>query len=236
MWTSIYERPLDAKRCVTRCTQRPVPKRAAQPLPEVLEDRRLLSASLAPIPALTVPAQLGYQLPLDGSGTTDPSQNFTATSSNPEIQVSVAQGPFWTLSISNQPASSSDVTINNETMTFRLFQDLTPNTVNRIETLTNDGYFTKGFPANSPPTPPGQYIPRITSVASTGFSVIQGGSSSPISTNSSSGIPPINTEPVQQLAYTGQGSLRWPIQGYPRAPTPSSSSRMGRFPLPPSNP
>ncbi|HKM53956.1 MAG TPA: hypothetical protein VJY33_11140, partial [Isosphaeraceae bacterium] len=117
MWKSIHERHLDAKRCVTRCTKRPVPKRAAQPLLEVLEDRRLLSASLATIPALTVPAQLGYQLPLDGSGTTDPSQTFTATSSNPELQVSVAQGPFWTLTISHQPASSSDVTINNETMT-----------------------------------------------------------------------------------------------------------------------
>jgi cyclophilin family peptidyl-prolyl cis-trans isomerase len=127
----------------------------------------------------------------------------------------VAQGPFWTLSISHQPASSSDVTINNETMTFQLFQDLTPNTVSRIETLTNDGYFTKGFPTTNPPTPPGQYIPRITSVASPGFSVIQGGSSSLTSTNSSSGIPPINTEPVQQLAYTGQAQLAIANTGQP---------------------
>ena len=64
-----------------------------QPLVEVLEGRQLLTASLAPITSFTVPAQLGYQLPLDGSGTTDPSQTYTATSSNPDIKVSVAQGP-----------------------------------------------------------------------------------------------------------------------------------------------
>lgn len=214
MWKSIHERHLNAKRFVTRCTKRPVQKQAAQPLPEVLEDRQLLAASLAPIPALTVPAQLGYQLPLDGSGTTAPSQTFTATSSNPDIQVSVAQGPFWTLTISHQAGNSSDATINNETMTFQLFQGLTPNAVSRIETLTNDGFYTKGLPNTSPPGP-GQYIPRITSVASTGFSVIQGGSSSAISTASSSGIPPINTESVQQLAFTGQYQLAMANTGQP---------------------
>ena len=45
-----------------------------QPLVEVLEGRQLLTASLAPIASVTVPAQLGYQLTLDGSGSssTDP--------------------------------------------------------------------------------------------------------------------------------------------------------------------
>ena len=83
-----------------------------QPLVEVLEGRQLLTASLAPIANVTVPAQLGYQLPLDGSGNTDPSQTFTATSSNPDIKVSVAQGQFWTVTVSHTPANSSDVTIN----------------------------------------------------------------------------------------------------------------------------
>ena len=72
-----------------------------QPLVEVLEGRQLLTASLAPIASFTVPAQLGYQLPLDGSGDTDPSQTYTATSSNPDIKVSVAQGQFWTLTVSH---------------------------------------------------------------------------------------------------------------------------------------
>jgi cyclophilin family peptidyl-prolyl cis-trans isomerase len=163
-----------------------------------------LTASLAPIPNLTVPAQLGYQQALDGSGDTDPNQTYTATSSNPDIKVSVAQGAFWTITVSHVAANSSDVTINHETMTFQLFGDLTPQTVARITTLTNDGYYTNGFPGQTPPVLAGQYIPRITSVASSGVGVIQGGSSSATSTDSSSGLPPIATEPVQQLAYTGQ--------------------------------
>ena len=92
-------------------------------------------------------------------------------------------------------------------MTFQLFGDLTPQTVARITTLTNDSYYTNGFPTQTPLVLPGQYIPRITSVASAGFSVLQGGSSSATSTSSSSGIPPIATEPVQQLAFTGQYQL-----------------------------
>src|SRR5271157_5748384 len=179
-----------------------------QPSVEVLEGRQLLAASLGTIANVTVPALLGYQQPLDGSGTTDP-QTFTATSSNPDIKVSVAQGQFWTVTV------SSGTTITNESMTFQLFGNLTPQTVARITTLTNDGYYTNGFPTKTPPVLPGQYIPRITSVTSSGFSVIQGGSSSPTSTDSSSGVPPIATEPVQQLAFTGQNQLAMANTGKP---------------------
>ena len=124
-----------------------------QPLVEVLEGRQLLTASLAPIANVTVPAQLGYQLPLDGSGTTDPSQTFTATSSNPDIKVSVAQGQFWTLTVSHTAANSSDVTINNESMTFQLFGDLTPRRSLGSPTLTNDGYYTTAIPIQAPLVP-----------------------------------------------------------------------------------
>ncbi|MGZ3356834.1 MAG: hypothetical protein ACXVBO_18520, partial [Isosphaeraceae bacterium] len=50
--------------------------RAHQPFPEILEDRQLLTASLQPILNLTVPAQLGYQLALDGSGNITPARKF----------------------------------------------------------------------------------------------------------------------------------------------------------------
>ncbi len=188
---------------------------ALQPLQEVLEERQLLTASLQPIPNLTVSAQLGYQLALNGSGDTDPGQTYTVSSSNPDVQVSVAQGQFWTITVSHVAANNSDVTINHETMTFQLFGDLTPQTVARITTLTNDNYYTNGFPAQIPPVAAGQYIPRITSVASSGFSVVQGGSSSPTSTSSSSGLTPIATEPVQQLAYTGQYQIAMANTGAP---------------------
>ena len=188
-----------------------------KPNAEGLEDRQLLSASLAPIPSLTIPAQMGYQQPLDGSGSHDPSQGFTVTSDNPDIQVSAAQGQFWTITVSHQPAPGSDVTIDHETMTFQLFGDLTPQTVARITTLTNDGYFTTGYPGQTPPVAAGQFIPRITSLASSGFSVVQGGSSSPTSTVSSSGITPIATEPVQQLAFTGQYQIAMANTGMPNS-------------------
>ena len=191
-----------------------------QPLVEVLEGRQLLTASLAPIPSVTVPAQLGYQLTLDGSGSTSSNQTFTATSSNPNIKVSVApqvssatpqtanEPQYWTVTVSHTPANSSDVTINHESMTFQLFGDLTPQTVARIATLTNDNYYTTATLPGSSPAGPGKYFPRITSVSASGFSVLQGGSGSPTSTSSSSGITPlIATEPVQQLAFTGQSQI-----------------------------
>jgi len=183
-----------------------------QPLVEVLEGRQLLTATLETIAPVTVPAQLGYQVALDSGGSTD--QTYTATSSNPNIKVSVAQGQFWTLTVNHvaDPNIPSDININNEMMTFQLFGDLTPQTVARITTLTSppDNYYTKGLPTPpGPSTPPGpgEYFPRITSVSNVGFSVLQGGSTSPTSTDSSSGIAPIATEPVQQLAFTGQSQI-----------------------------
>jgi cyclophilin family peptidyl-prolyl cis-trans isomerase len=167
-------------------------------LVEVLEGRQLLTASLQPIASFSVPAQMGYQLPLDGSGDTDPSQTYTATSSNPNIKVSVAQGPFWTLTVSHTAANSSDVTFTNAPMTFQLFQSLTPNTVARITNFTNSGYYV------------GKFIPRITSTSTTpasSFNIFQGGSSSPTSLSSSSGVAPIGPEIVQQLAATGANQL-----------------------------
>jgi len=186
-------------------------------LVEVLEGRQLLTASLAAISNITVPALLGYQQPL-AVGTVTPvptSQTFTATSSNPDIKVTVAQGQFWTVTVSNTAAN-----INRESMTFQLFGDLTPQTVARITTLTNEGYYTNGFPTQTPPVLPGQYIPRITSTTSTpaaSFSIIQGGSSSATSTSSSSGLTPIATEPVQQLAFTGQNQLAMANTGAPNS-------------------
>ncbi len=192
-------------------------RRGARPFPEFLEDRHLLAASLAPIATLTVPAQLGYQLPLNGSGDTDPSQTYNATSSNPDITVSVAQGQFWTVTVSHTAANGTDVTINHESMTFQLFGDLTPQTVARITTLTNDNYYTTATLPGSNPAGPGEYIPRITSVATSGDSVIQGGSGSAISTDSSSGLTPIATEPAQQLAFTGQYQIAMANTGAPNS-------------------
>src|SRR3954471_15331841 len=125
-----------------------------RPVAEVLEDRQLLTASLPPIADLSVPAQLGSELVLDGSGNTNPSQTYTVSSDNPDIQVSVAQGPDWTLTVSHQAANASDVAIDNQSFTFQLFQDLAPHTVDRIVQLNN-------LDAGNFYTTLGKYFPRI---------------------------------------------------------------------------
>src|SRR4051812_27344759 len=57
-------------------------RHAMRPRLEMLEDRQLMAAFLAPLSNITVPAQLGYQVPLDGSGNIDPAQTYTVTSDN----------------------------------------------------------------------------------------------------------------------------------------------------------
>jgi cyclophilin family peptidyl-prolyl cis-trans isomerase len=208
MWDRIRNSTFRAGRGTTGPHLHPHPaaRSRRRPLVEVLENRELMTASLTSIPDQSVPAKLGLQLTLNGSASGATSQTFTATSDNPNIHVSVAQGPFWTVTVSHNSSGAGDPQINNQSMTFQFFQDLTPQTVARITNLTDQGYYTQGFPNATPPVPAGQYIPRITSPTS-GFGIVQGGSSSPTSTSSSSGIAPIGTEPVQQLAFTGQGQL-----------------------------
>ena len=104
-----------------------------------------MTASLAPLANLTVPAQLGYQVPLNGSGNTDPAQTYTVTSDNPRIAATVATGPYWTLSIQHNASSRPGDISFTGSLTFQLFQDLLGNapgsTISEIETFTNDGYY-----------------------------------------------------------------------------------------------
>jgi cyclophilin family peptidyl-prolyl cis-trans isomerase len=214
MWDRIRISTFRARSGATGPHPLPAARSRRRPLVEVLENRELMTASLASIPDQSVPAQLGLQLTLDGSASGAARQTFTATSDSPNIRVAVAQGQFWTVTVSHNSSGPADPQIDHQSMTFQLFPDLTPQTVARITNLTNQGYYTQGFPNANPPVPPGQYIPRITN-ATVGFSVVQGGSSSPTSTASSSGIPPINTEPVQQLAFTGANQLAMANTGQP---------------------
>jgi cyclophilin family peptidyl-prolyl cis-trans isomerase len=118
--------------------------RGRRPAPEALEDRRV-PATLAPIADQSVAAGLGLQLALAGGS--EPSQTFTASSSNPEIQATVARGNFLTLMVSHTSSGGSDPAFSG-TLTFQLFEDLTPLTVSRIEQLVRDGFYTS-------PTQPG---------------------------------------------------------------------------------
>jgi cyclophilin family peptidyl-prolyl cis-trans isomerase len=187
-------------------TRRP-PSRKLEP--ELLEDRQLLTASLQPIANISVPALQGYTVPLLSSSTgTDP-QTFVVTSSNPDIAVTSAQGEFWTIDVSytdpTTPANSFT-----GSLTFQMFQSLTPKTVSEITTLIDDGYFVDT----------GKYFNRVASgfPNPTGY-VVQGGS--PTLTGQDPD-PPVTygNEDVQQLAFTGSDQL---AMGYTGAPGVDSS-------------
>src|SRR5580704_16231920 len=105
---------------------------------DILEVRQLLAASLQPIAPVTVPALQGDTIPLLASTGFGDSQTFTVTSSNPDIAASIASGPFWSLGVSYDPGTPNAFT---GTLTYQLFQNLAPNTVSEISTLTNDGYY-----------------------------------------------------------------------------------------------
>ena len=179
-------------------------RQARLPIVESLEDRQLLTglASLASIPNLTVPAQQGYTVPLDGSGTTS-AQTFTVTSSNPEIAASIVSGPFWTVNVQYTDPNNSANDFSGP-LVFQLFNNagsttLTPNTVTHIQEFTNDGYYTST----------GKYITRV----ATGFPgatdfVVQGGAPNPNGTgNSGQPNTPFANENVQPLAFTGSDQL-----------------------------
>jgi cyclophilin family peptidyl-prolyl cis-trans isomerase len=157
-----------------------------------------MTASLQAIPAVTVPALQGYTVPLEAAAGATDAQTFTVTSSNPDITASVAQGPFWNVGVSYTDPTNSANNFTG-TLSFQLFQNLTPNTVNMIEQFTNDGFYVKS----------GDFFPRIVSnFDSPNTTVIQGGATNDNGTGSS-GQPntPFGNENVQQLALTGVDQL-----------------------------
>ena len=166
---------------------------------DALEGRHLLTASLQAHLQISA-SRLFRVIPSPCSrtaGATDP-QTFTVTSSNPDITASVAQGPFWTLGVSYNDASNSADNFTG-TLTFQLFQNLTPNTVSMIEQFTNDGFYVNT----------GDYFPRIVSDFDSPLTtVIQGGATNNTGTGSS-GQPntPFANENVQELALTGVDQL-----------------------------
>ena len=158
----------------------------------------MLTASLQAIPEVPVPALQGYDRPLAREQRHHRPPDLTVTSSNPDIKASVAQGPFWTLGVSYNDASTPTDSFTGS-LTFQLFQNLTPNTVKMITQFTDDGFY-----VNS-----GNYFPRIVSdFGSPLTTVIQGGATN-INGTGSSGQPntPFANENVQQLALTGVDQL-----------------------------
>jgi cyclophilin family peptidyl-prolyl cis-trans isomerase len=176
----------------TRLGREAKPRRVVGPRVETLEGRALM-ATLAPIPAVPSPVNLGFQVPLNG-GTGD-NQTYTVTSDNPSIGATVAQGKFLTINVTHASSGAGDPAFTG-TMVYQLFEDLTPNTVSQIETLVNQGFYTNKIwhrvAANFPG--PTDYI-------------VQGGS---VNGNGTGDVNqpgfPFPDEFVQQLAFTDTGA------------------------------
>ena len=155
-------------------------RRAWRPRLEGLEARQLLTAILNPIADLTVPANLGRVVRLDGGAEV---QQFTATSDNPNVSVSVVEGTFLAIDVTHASSGPGDPAFSG-TMTFQLFDELTPITVRRILALVNQGFYTS--PTQNPdPTftnLPTKNFHRIASGFPGNEFIVQGGSPTCIGT------------------------------------------------------
>ncbi|MDB5351047.1 MAG: peptidyl-prolyl cis-trans isomerase (rotamase) - cyclophilin family [Planctomycetota bacterium] len=182
---------------------RRAPRRASRPRVESLEGRALL-ATLAPIADVTAPVPLGYQVPLDG-GTTG-AQTYSVMSSNPAIKATVAQGKFLTVGVSHTSSGATDPAFTGS-LTFQLFDDLTPMTTSKIEQLVNEGFYTS--PTTGTPALPDKNFHRIANqFPGPNDFIVQGGSQSGNGSGSlaAPGFP-FADEFNQQLAFTGTGQL-----------------------------
>lgn len=104
---------------------------AARPGVESLERREQLSVTIAPIGPASVPATKTLFVPVQGTDSAGNPINYTATSSNPQVQVTVRSNhPYLKISV----AGYGD-------MVFQLFNDLTTNTVSEITSLVNKGFY-----------------------------------------------------------------------------------------------
>jgi cyclophilin family peptidyl-prolyl cis-trans isomerase len=167
--------------------------KAFRPAAESLEGRLVLNASLASIPTVTVPATLGYQLTLDGSASGAASQTYTATSTDPNIQVSPATGQFVTFNVTHTSSGGTDPSFSGA-VTFQLFGDLTPHTAQEIATFVQNGFYNNKQLFRISPGFPG-----------TSDFIIQGGSPNNTAAGGASSQPgtPFPDEFNQQLAFTG---------------------------------
>ncbi len=175
-------------------------RRALRPRVDGLELRQVM-ATLAPIANVSAPVGLGSQVALDG-GSGAP-QTYSVTSDNPNVTVTPSQGKFWTVGVSHASSGANDPAFSG-TMTFQLFQDLTPLTVSRITELIQNGFYTSPTQPTDGSAPlPHKNFHRIVD----GF-VAQGGSLTGNGTGSytAPGFP-FTDEFNQQLVFNTTGQL-----------------------------
>lgn len=182
-----------------------------KPAVEAMESRHLLAASINTLAAVSSPANLGVQVPIDGSAAVS-AQTFTVTSSNPDVVATVARGRFLTVGVTHDSSGGTDRGFAGTVM-FQLFDDLTPITASMIENLVNTGFYTS--PTTNGALPRKNFHRIINNFPGVNDFAIQGGSANGDGTGNPPGQFPFTDEFVQQLAFTGQGQLAMANTGRP---------------------
>ncbi|MBI3464797.1 MAG: peptidylprolyl isomerase [Planctomycetes bacterium] len=114
---------------------------------EELEGRLVLSPTLAAIGDVTVPASKTFQVPLDGFDTDAGPITYTVTSTNGGVIGSIAgqaEGQATsnrTLRIQVEQRDASGNVLISGTLGLQLFDDLTPDTIARIVSLIQSGFY-----------------------------------------------------------------------------------------------
>jgi cyclophilin family peptidyl-prolyl cis-trans isomerase len=163
---------------------------------ESLEYRQLL-ATLAPVANQTVGTGVGLQVVLDGGNGN--AQTYSVSSSNPNIKVTMAEGNFLAMTVSHTSSGAGDPSFTG-TIVFKLFEDLTPQTVERIEQLVASGFYTSPTQPTSGSSLPNKNFHRVVP----NF-VVQGGSLTGTGAGSftAPGFP-FADEFNQQLVFNGK--------------------------------
>ena len=151
MWVRIRVNRSSVKRQAEGTSRKPGRRSSQQPQFEALEDRQLLTATLQSIPNLTVPAQQGYTQPLLAATGRDQPPDFHRHLQQPGYRSLDHSRPVLDprrfLHRPRSPPANSFT----GSLTFQLFNSLTPNTVSMINEFTNDSYYVTT----------GKYFPRI---------------------------------------------------------------------------
>ena len=160
---------------------------------ETLEDRRLLTGGLTlqPIPNQTLLAGAPLQVPINATDTGGHPVTYSVSSNNGALVTSLpTTNPDLVLNVTHTSSGQAGDTSFSGQMIIELFQNLAPNTVAQIISLTNKGFYN------------GVTFNRVASDGGSPF-VIQAGIATAQDSNIT--VPQINNELAADLRYSSIG-------------------------------
>ena len=107
---------------------------------EQLESREMLSVTLGSLNSIQVPGGKSVLVPLTSVDSHGGPVNYTFSSSNPAVQVSLVSPTSKSIVMNVSGTDSSNVPFTG-TIVMHLFEDLAPTTTARIEQLVTQGYY-----------------------------------------------------------------------------------------------